>query len=65
MYACVYVCVCVYVWQHRVFFAYKSRTDDRILIIIAHMTDINEMLKLTKDQDHKVKVKVKVKYASL
>ena len=53
------MCVCPYVrgWvgPHWTFFAYKSWTNGWILIKIIHRVDINDMLKLTYGQGHKVK----------
>ena len=36
-------------------FDYKSLTDDSIMMILTYIINIDEMLKLTKDQGHKVK----------
>ena len=36
---------------------YNSRTDEWILMILTHMIDIDETLKLTQGQGHKVKRK--------
>ena len=57
MYVCMYVCMCVcmYVCQHRVFFAYKSRTDDWILMILIYKIDIYETKQLTQGQGHMAK----------
>ena len=52
---CVCVSVCLSVCPHRVFFAYKSPTDDWILMVFRYMIDINETKKLTEGQGHKVK----------
>ena len=37
------------------FFAYKSGTDGWILMILTYVIDIDETLKLTQGQGHKVK----------
>ena len=47
--------VCLSVRLHRVFFAYKLRTDEWILMILTFLTDIEKTLKLTQGQGHKVK----------
>ena len=36
-------------------FGYKSWTDERILMILTYIIDIDETLKLTQGQGHKVK----------
>ena len=43
---------------HQLFFAYKSWTDGRILMILTYIIDIDETLNLTQGQGHKSKVKV-------
>ena len=40
---------------HQVLFAYKSWTDGWILMILTYIIDIDETLKLTQGQGHKVK----------
>ena len=40
---------------HQVFFAYKSWTDEWILMILTYIIDIYETLTLTQGQGHKVK----------
>ena len=44
--------ICNYV---TLLFTYKSWTDDSILIILTYLIDIDETLKLTKVQGHKIK----------
>ena len=39
----------------RAFFAYKSRTDDSILMTFIHRVDIHETFKMTLGKGHKVK----------
>ena len=48
--------------QHRVLFAYKSGTDDWIFIIFTSNIDIDEKIKLTQGQGHKVKGQGKICY---
>ena len=51
-----YVCLYVYVYVRiECFFAYKSWTDGWILMILTYVIDIDETLKLTQGQGHKVK----------
>ena len=47
--------VCLSLGQHLTFFAYKSRTDGWILMILTYIIDIDETVKLTQGQGHKVK----------
>ena len=53
LYPLLSLCRCVRL--HRVFFAYKSWTDGWILMILTYIIDIDETVKLTQGQGHKVK----------
>ena len=46
-----FVCLC----SQQVLFAYKSWTDGMILMILTYIIDIDETLKFTQSQGHKVK----------
>ena len=52
---CICVSVCVSVCHPLTCFANKSRMNEWILIILTHMIDIDETLKLTQGQGDKVK----------
>ena len=44
-----------YTVMRKKWFAYKTRTEDRILMKLICMIDIDKKIKLTKSQGHKVK----------
>ena len=64
-FVCLYVCLSVWicVCQHQTYFAYKWWMDGWIMMILTHMTYIDDTLKLTKGQGQRSKVKFTYAYA--